>query len=113
MRGHRKIRNLYNIAERIWKLEQKTASKSDVAHCCALRTCVNFADRKFDGCAVADFYRARKQFPHLIHGTCADILFRNLQATMNKSIHSSISLESLGLEECNGTYRDERTLRKK
>ena len=61
MRGRRKIPNLYNIAERIWKLEQKTASKSDVAHCCALRAFVNFADRKSDGLAAADFLRAREQ----------------------------------------------------
>ena len=91
----------------------KNRVKSDVAHFCATLTCFNFAHRKFDGCVVADFYRARKQFPHLIHGTCADILFMKLPVIMNESIHSSISLESLGLEECNGTYRDERTLRKK
>ena len=40
--------------------DSKTASKSDVAHCCATRACVNFADRKFDGCAEADFLRAHE-----------------------------------------------------
>ena len=75
-------------------LDLKTASKSDVAHVCALRTCVNFADRKFDACAVANLNRARKQFPRFIYGTCADILFVKSQLKVKINIQSSISLES-------------------
>ena len=54
-------------------------------------------------------YRACRQFLRFIHGTCADILFKKLPVTLNKNIYSSISFESLWLEECNGTCQHERT----
>ena len=89
----------------------KTASKSDVAHCCASRTCVNFANRKFDSCAVANFNRVRKRIPRLFHETGAYLLFVELQLDKKSTIQSSISLESSWHEEANGAHRQELALR--
>ena len=86
--------------------DSKTASKSDVAHSCALRTCVNFADRKFVAVRWRTFNAHAKNFL----ATSTDWISVELPLNMKESRQSSISLESSWHKEGNDANQNERML---